>query len=122
MKTENMPTENRALNAKLLLLIAKQRKKLFSMNSNLKICEEQAKRREETLNNLLDFQKKQTDYYSGYEKEYWEIKKKYLDCLEKTYYLKQEIKGFEEDIQSLYAERDSLEKSKKALIKQIKKL
>ena len=58
MKTENMPTENRALNAKLLLLIAKQRKKLFSMNSNLKICEEQAKRREETLNNLLDFQKK----------------------------------------------------------------
>ncbi len=122
MKTQNMTTENRALNARLLLLIAKQRNKLFSMNRHFKSCEQQAKHREETLNKLLEFSETQKKYYQSYEKEFWEVKKKYLDCLEKISFLRQEIKDFETDISSLYSEKELLGKSKKALIKQIKKL
>ena len=115
MKTENMPTENRALNARLLLIIAKQRKKLFSMNRNLKSCEE-------NLNQLLEFKKTECDFYRDYEKGYWELSKKYLESLEKIAYLERQVKDFETDINSFYSEKDLLEKSKRALIKQIKKL
>ncbi len=122
MKTENMPTENRALNARLLLIIAKQRKKLFSMNRNFKSSEEQAKHSENTLNKLLELAQNQCKHYKGYEKDYWELNKKYIQALEKIDYLKQEIKDFETDISSLYSEKELLENSKRALIKQIKKL
>jgi hypothetical protein len=117
-----MTTKNRALNARLLLLIAKQRKKLLSMNCNVKSCQEQAKHREDILNKLLQFAITEKEYYKGYEKDYWELNKKYLDALEKVAYLTQEIKDFETELSSLYAEKKLLEKSKKGLIKQIKKL